>query len=165
MIERKQAGIVTFCFFWTVNFDAVASSSNKVQALLNKCFLKLIKVMADRWHRNAQLMSEREQLDRLVMLKQSAESDDLPFICCIFEGSGTIEGLFETLQSFVIRFDFDAKSCYLVKQNAVCGQQRFNIAQLAMDRSCTRSNKSSNVRCGYFMLLLKQQLNNSTLPS
>jgi hypothetical protein len=59
--------------------------------LLYYRFFHLVEIVANRRHRHAQLVSEREQLNGLVMLKQSAENEDLAFRCRIFECIGLVE--------------------------------------------------------------------------
>jgi hypothetical protein len=121
--------------------------------------------MADRRHRHAQLMREREQLNGLIMLKQPTQSNNLAFFRRIFEGIGRIERLLESLNCLPICFDTNAKPCGFVKNDAVCGKQRFNIGKLAMNRSCACSDDRCDIGCRNFMLLIEQQLDDATLPS
>jgi hypothetical protein len=164
MIKREQADKMALRFLGTVDFNAVASFSDKCQALFDDQSLQLIEIMADGWHRNAQLMSKREQLDGLIMLKQPAQNKNLAFLPRIFEGIGLIKRLLETSQCIVICFNSNAKPGGFVKNDAVCSKQRFNIGKLAVNRPRARSDDRCDVGCCNFMLLIKQQLNYSTLP-
>ena len=78
---REPSNEQPFCWLWSAYFYAIAAPAHKCQPMIANHLLQLIKIMANRWHRNAQLVGERKLFNRLGMLKLPAQYKRLAFLC------------------------------------------------------------------------------------
>lgn len=99
------------------------------------------------------------------MLKQPAKNKNFTLLRRIFEGISKVKALLETLECLIVGFDANAEPGGAMERDAARGKERLDIAKLPMDRSGAGSCECSDIRSCNLLLLVQQQLYNSSLPS